>query len=99
MKLVLKVLLMAAAGALLAGRPVEDGPVRVPVILNQTLENGMSDAPGLDALDASIDDFLKHWNIHGASLAIMRNDSLVYAKGYGGNSGYDFNVAIYGRKK
>jgi len=83
MKLVLKALLMAVAGALLAGRPVEDGPVRVPVILNQTLENGMSDAPGLDALDASIDDFLKHWNIHGASLAIMRNDSLVYAKGYG----------------
>ncbi|MBR4001189.1 MAG: beta-lactamase family protein [Bacteroidales bacterium] len=30
-----------------------------------------------------MEEFLRHWNIHGASLAIMRNDSLVYAKGYG----------------
>ena len=58
-------------------------PAPVPVRLNDTLSNGMSDIPELTGMDSSIEKFLKRWEIRGASLAIMRNDSLVYAKGYG----------------
>ena len=56
-------------------------PVRV--MLNDTLTNSMSDSDTLSGMDRAIDNYLAHWGIHGASLAIMRNDSLVYAKGYG----------------
>lgn len=78
------ILLLIAAAATLAWQFLpQDGPVRVPVILNQTLTNEMSDIPELEGLDANMEAFLRQWNIHGASLAIMRNDSLVYAKGYG----------------
>ena len=55
----------------------------IPVRLNDTLSNGMSDIPELLGMDRSVEKFLKRWEIRGASLAIMRNDSLVYAKGYG----------------
>ena len=54
-----------------------------PVCLNDTLTNGMSDIDTLKAMDAYIEKFLKQWEIKGASLSVMRNDSLVYSKGYG----------------
>ena len=54
-----------------------------PVCLNDTLTNELSDIDTLSEMDARITKFLKQWEINGASLAIMRNDSLVYAKGYG----------------
>jgi len=63
-----------------------DSEVEVPKEfpeLNKILENGMSDIPELEKMDHSVDSFLRYWCIEGASLAIMRNDSLVYAKGYG----------------
>ncbi len=53
------------------------------VMLNDTLTNAMSDSDTLSGMDRTIDKYLAQWGIHGASLAIMRNDSLVYAKGYG----------------
>ena len=84
MRIRYKILLLLAAFAAVAWQVLpQDGPVHVPVILNQTLTNEMSDIEGLEGLDANMEEFLRHWNIHGASLAIMRNDSLVYAKGYG----------------
>lgn len=51
--------------------------------LNDTLTNRMSDIPELEAMDARIRKFMNRWDIKGASLAVMRNDSLLYAKGYG----------------
>ena len=66
-----------------AAKSVSSGDGRIPVRLNDTLTNGMSDIPELREMDRSIEKFLKRWEIRGASLAIMRNDSLVYAKGYG----------------
>ena len=51
--------------------------------LNDTLTNKMSDIPELEAMDARIRKFMNRWEIKGASLAVMRNDSLLYAKGYG----------------
>lgn len=57
--------------------------VREPIILNDTLTNGMSDIEELHGLDTQIQAYMKKWELKGASLAIMRNDSLIYAKGYG----------------
>lgn len=53
------------------------------VCLNDMLDDTLSSYPELDGMDGRIERFLKLWEIKGASLAIMRNDSLVYAKGYG----------------
>lgn len=47
------------------------------------LTNELSDAPGLDRMDREIERFIGRWNIKGLSLAVTRNDSLLYAKGYG----------------
>ncbi|MDE6056982.1 MAG: beta-lactamase family protein [Muribaculaceae bacterium] len=47
------------------------------------LTNELSDAPGLDKMDREIERFIGRWNIKGLSLAVTRNDSLLYAKGYG----------------
>lgn len=59
-------------------------PVEKPrVYLNQKLDNSMSDIPETEGIDKKVRSFIKQWQIKGASLAIMRNDSLLYAKGYG----------------
>lgn len=34
-------------------------------------------------LDKEVTKFMKRWELHGAQLAVMRGDSLLYAKGYG----------------
>lgn len=54
-----------------------------PVMLNEIITNEMSELEELNGLDRTIKNYLRDWHIKGASLAIMRNDSLVYAKGYG----------------
>lgn len=51
--------------------------------LNDTLTNAMSDLPELYGLDKKIRSYMSKWHMKGASLAITRGDSLVYAKGYG----------------
>lgn len=51
--------------------------------LNDTLTNEMSDIPDLYGLDKKVNSYLRRWHMKGASLAITRGDSLVYAKGYG----------------
>ncbi len=53
------------------------------VYLNQTLTNQMSEYEELEGMDRKFRNYLRQWSIKGASLAIMRNDSLLYAKGYG----------------
>ena len=51
--------------------------------LNDTLTNALSEYPELEGMDKKIRKFMTKWHIKGASLAVMRNDSLLYAKGYG----------------
>ena len=43
----------------------------------------MSNIPDLLAMDKKVNAYLSKWHMKGASLAITRGDSLVYAKGYG----------------
>ncbi|MDE5870835.1 MAG: beta-lactamase family protein [Muribaculaceae bacterium] len=50
---------------------------------SDSLTNELSDSPGLDKMDREIERFIGRWNIKGLSLAVTRNDSLLYAKGYG----------------
>ena len=51
--------------------------------LNHALPDSASACPELGNMDKRIEKFLKLWEIKGASLAVMRNDSLLYVKGYG----------------
>ena len=53
------------------------------VRLNDTLCNAISDQPELHAMDSIMRRYLKRWEINGAQLAISRNDSLLYARGFG----------------
>lgn len=51
--------------------------------LNRLISNEDSEIDELRALDKKIERYITKWWIKGASLAITRNDSLIYAKGYG----------------
>ena len=48
--------------------------------LNERITNDLSRLP---AMDAAVDSFMNVWSLRGVSLSVMRNDSLVYARGYG----------------
>lgn len=48
-----------------------------------SLSNERSAYPPLDKMDREIERFMGRWNIRGLSLAVTRNDSLLYTKGYG----------------
>ena len=50
---------------------------------SDTLSNSASGIPVLAPMDADIERFMQKWNIRGMSLAVMRHDSLLYAKGLG----------------
>ena len=53
----------------------------VPVSL--LLDNHYSDFEGTDNIDKEVSAFIKRWKIEGASLAVTRDEQLVYAKGFG----------------
>ena len=54
-----------------------------PKKLNEVLTNEIAANPGMHSLDSAMNSYLKANHIHGLSLAIVRNDSLLFAKGYG----------------
>jgi CubicO group peptidase (beta-lactamase class C family) len=53
------------------------------ISLNTKINNSLSEFEELKGLDKEISNYLKQWEMKGASVAIMRKDSLIYAKGYG----------------
>jgi len=55
----------------------------LPVALNHLLSNEMSNLDETKKLDDQIERFMQRWEIKGASLAIMKDERLIYAKGYG----------------
>lgn len=54
-----------------------------PTPLNHLITNAMSDHEQTRRFDVAIERFMRYWGIKGGSFALMRNDSLIYAKGYG----------------
>ena len=62
-------------------QPEPLAPARV--YLNEILHNDSSQFEELKGLDRKVEAYMKRWELKGASLAITRNDSLLYAKGYG----------------
>lgn len=51
--------------------------------LNEIITNDDSEHEELKGLDRKIERYMQKWQFRGVSLAVTRNDSLVYAKGYG----------------
>ncbi len=51
--------------------------------VNAWITNALSDTADLKGLDRKIAQYMQQWQLKGLSLAVMRNDSLLYAKGYG----------------
>ena len=50
---------------------------------NARIENSDNPESYYASIDRSFNYFLRYWNISGASVAIMKNGKLVFAKGYG----------------
>jgi len=51
--------------------------------LNKILSNKLSNGAEYHEMDSLIERYLKRWEINGAQLVITRNDSLLYARGFG----------------
>lgn len=59
-------------------------PQEEPAIhLNDTLTNARTQCPEMHEVDSIMERYLRRWELNGAQLAISRNDSLIYARGYG----------------
>ena len=90
-RLILTIISFTAIAAILTAvvvgggrnKSIEEEEVKKVFRLNDTLTNAMSDIPELHALDRKVNAYLRKWQMKGASLAVTRGDSLVYAKGYG----------------
>lgn len=84
-------LIAAAAAVILAMTAVKSSTiyddavpeVSRPKMLNEVLTNEAADITGMYGLDSAMMAYMKGNRIHGLSLAIVRNDSLLFAKGYG----------------
>ena len=61
--------------------PIEDSINHIPI--NHILSDTLSDIPEAEKMDRQIEQFMRQWEINGASLAIMKDEKLIYAKGYG----------------
>ena len=70
-----------ALALMAAGRPAQNPPS--DAVLNKTLTNEMSEGEPYRAIDREVREFMRYWGIQGISLSVMRNDSLVFSKGYG----------------
>ena len=55
----------------------------LPTALNQLLSNELNNFPQTEKLDRQIVAFMREWRIKGASIAIMKDEKLIYTKGYG----------------
>lgn len=61
----------------------QDPEEEIPIAINLIITNELSDFKQGAKLDREIERFMQQWGIKGASLAIMKDEKLVYAKGYG----------------
>ncbi len=82
---ILPLAVLAGGGLLLRGQGEPEATEEVVPVswvenLNESIVNDLSSLP---PMDAAVDSFMRFWGLHGVSMAIVRNDSLLYAKGYG----------------
>ena len=77
--------LLALAAILLmaAGRSSRQSREEPTPGVNGWITNALSDTADLAGLDKKVRRYMQEWQIRGLSLSVMRNDSLLYAKGYG----------------
>ncbi len=54
-----------------------------PTSINDLITNDMSSLDQTKKFDKSIETFMRRWEMTGASFALMKDDKLIYAKGYG----------------
>lgn len=66
-----------------SSKDAESTETAPPIPLNKLMSNSMSDTESTRKFDSAILRFMRYWDIKGGSFALMRNDSLLYAKGYG----------------
>lgn len=90
----MKRFLVLAIGVLLVGavifthriitaEPEPDIPEELQYRLNDSLSNAMSDLPATEKMERYIANWMARYNIRGASLAIMKDEHLIYCKGFG----------------
>lgn len=60
--------------------PVQSNEIKV---ISGSIRNDMSSFDGSERMEKSISDFLKRYQIRGASVAVTKDGRLVYAKGFG----------------
>ncbi len=58
-------------------------PFDTNISLNKRLSNDLSLVKGIEKGEKSFNRFLRKWHIKGASVAIVKDGKLVYAKGFG----------------
>lgn len=77
-------MVMKSANTLVTTGPADETYPETTILpLNQRLDNSMSSFDQTQRFDNDIIRFMREWGIKGGSFAIMHNDSLLYAKGYG----------------
>ena len=54
-----------------------------PTAVNRRISNADSDLESTKKMERIITNFMREWNLKGASVAVTRNGRLVYAKGFG----------------
>lgn len=80
----LAVLALAGICISLDSSSMEQGPPQEESVhLNEVIANDTADFPALRGMDAAIRKYMAYWRLRGVSLSIMRNDSLLFCKGYG----------------
>ena len=67
--------MLTAAVLLASGSGRRKAEPRIPVDLNASLTNEMSDTSILKGMDSMVTDYMRVWGLKGVSLSVMRNDS------------------------
>ena len=63
--------------------PPEVAPTAIGYRLNDSIRNACSESPATARMERSVRNWMARHNIRGATLAVMRNERLVYCKGFG----------------
>ncbi len=71
------------SGGLLAGLSADSLKQAPFSHLNDSVSNQQSTYPETAGLDSLMERYMKRWELKGMQLAVSRNDTMVYAKGYG----------------